>query len=148
MSKLIQRTTLGAAAAVALVGVPGGTALADSTPSAGWHVTEADWDDPKDKGGISMYEQTSKNGTDEYVMGQFVAHGEKLSIWDYHQNGRSSIVKLWVGDSGPAVFYSHGDGTKRTINLSYRDGQKVKVEACTSDSPGAECTDKLATGRS
>lgn len=148
MSKLIQKTTLGATAAMALVGGLGNTAAADSTPSASWYVTEAAWNDPKDKGGISVYEQASKDGTDEYVMGQFVAYGENLSIWDYHPNGRSSIVKLWVGDSGPAVFYSNGDGTKRTIGLSYRDGQKVKVQACTSDSPGAVCTDKLATGKS
>ncbi|MGY6651483.1 hypothetical protein ACXIZN_04895 [Amycolatopsis sp. TRM77291] len=142
----MKKAVVAAALGVASMGVLGGTATAD--PSASWHKSHAAWNDPKDDGGISIYEQASKDGTDEYVMGQFTAYDEVVTIWDHHKNGRKAIVKLWVGSSGPAVFYAHGDGTKRVIDGSYDEGQTVYLQACTSDSPNAVCTKKLAKGRS
>lgn len=129
--------------AVAALGILGGTTNA---AAASWYKSHAAWNDPKDAGGISIYEQASKDGTDEYVMGQFVAYDEIVTIWDYHDNDRPAIVKLWVGGSGPAVFYANGDGTKRTIDGSYDEGQTVYLQACTSDSANAVCTNKVAKG--
>jgi hypothetical protein len=138
----MRKALVAAAVAVASLGVLTGTAGA----AASWYKTQASWNDPNDNGGVSIYEQASKDGTDEYVMGQFLAYGEVLSIWDYHDNDRPAIVKLWVGGSGPAVFYGNGDGTTREVNLSYDEGQTVYLQACTSDSANAVCTKKAAKG--
>ena len=60
---------------------------------------------------------------------------------DHVDNDRPTIVKLWVGGSGPAVFY--GEGTHRTVEWpSYAEGQTVHIQVCTSDHPNAVCTKK------
>lgn len=143
---LIRRATMVAAAgAVGVLGLSG-TAVADSSPPASWHSTGASWNDPNDKGGRSVYEQGSKLTNNEDIMGQFIAFGETLTIFDRHNNGHPAIVKLWVGGSGPAVFYGDGDGTTTEIPLSYDEGQTVKLEVCTSDSAKAYCTTDTASG--
>jgi hypothetical protein len=146
MSDWLRKSVVAVAVGVAGLGVLGGTAEAEPAAAASWYKSQESWNDPKDTGGVSIYEQASKDGTDEYVMGQFVAFDEVLTIWDYHPNDRPAIVKLWVGGSGPAVFSGNGDGTKRVIDLSYDEGQTVHLQACTSDSPNAVCTNKVAKG--
>lgn len=146
MRNRIKKAMIGTAVGVASLGFLGGTANAAPTAEASWYISQASWNAPDDKGGVSIYEQASKDGTDEYVMGQFLANGEDLTIWDHHDNGRSAIVRLWVGGSGPAVFYGDGDGTEREVPLSYDEGQTVYLQACTSDSPNAVCTKKVAKG--
>jgi hypothetical protein len=148
MRDRMKKSVVAAAVAAASLGILSGTAVAEPATAASWYNTQASWNDPKDKGGVSIYEQASKNGTDEYVMGQFIAYDEILTVWDYHDNDRPSIVKLWVGGSGPAVFYGNGDGTTRKIDLSYDEGQTVYLQACTSDSSNAVCTNKVAKGKS
>ena len=120
----------------------------DRSTAASWYMDTAAWADDGDAGGVSIYEQALKDGTSQYVMGMFEAHGEHLTIWDHHPNGYRSIVKLWVGGSGPAVFFSDGDGTKRELNLSYDEGQTVYLQACTSTSVNAVCTPKTEKGTS
>jgi hypothetical protein len=147
MRNSVKKSVIAAAVGVATLGaLGGGTAIAESGAEASWYKSHEAWNDPKDEGGVSIYEQASKDGTDEYVMGQFVAYGETLTIWDYHDNGRPAILRLWVGGSGPAVFYATGDDTKREIPRSYDEGQTVYLQACTSDSPNAVCTEKVAKG--
>ena len=119
---------------------------ADPTAAATWNSTGATWNDPNDAGGVSVYERASKLSTGENVLGQFVAYGEKISVFDHHDNDRKAIVKVWVGGSGPAVFYSDGDGTERVIDESYGEGQSVYVQVCTSDSANAICSDRTYRG--
>ncbi|MGO1971446.1 MAG: hypothetical protein ACTH2Q_00660 [Propionibacteriaceae bacterium] len=150
MSRLLRKSLIATAAAAASFGVlAGGTAVAEPPEAqASWYTEESAWRDEKDKGGVSIYEQAIRNdSSQQYVMGEFQAYGENLTVWDHHNNDRKSIVKLWVGGSGPAVFYSDGDGTKKTIPLSYDEGQAAKLQACTSDGPNAVCTEKLVKGR-
>ena len=148
MRDRMKKAVVAAAVGVASLGVLGGTAAAEPAAAATWHNSGASWNDPKDAGGVSIYEKASKTTADEYVMGQFIAYDEILSIWDHHDNDRPSIVKLWVGGSGPAVYYANGDGTTREVDLSYGEGQTVYLQACTSDSPNAVCTNKTAKGKS
>ena len=148
MRDLLKKTVVAMAVGVAGLGMLGGTAVADTEAAASWHSSGASWNDPKDDGGVSVYEKASKTTANESVMGQFVAYDEILTIWDNHDNDRKSIVKLWVGGSGPAVFYSNGDNTTREIDLSYDEGQTVYLQACTSDSPNAVCTNRTAKGKS
>lgn len=129
-------------AAVGMVGGAAGAAPAEATAQAGWGYDYFAWNDPEDAGGVSVSEMAYKTTSDEYVHGRFRAYGEVLSIWDYHDNDRKSVVKLWVGSSGPAVFYSKGDNTYREVNLSYDEGQTVHIQTCTSDGSGAVCTEK------
>lgn len=137
------------------LGMLGGTAVA-ATPApdartaaaSGWTSSGGTWNDPNDAGGISVYERASKSSTGESVLGQFVAYGEKITIIDHHDNDRRAIVKLWVGKSGPAVFYGNGDGTDRVVDRSYDEGQPVYVQVCTSDSATAVCSDREYRGRS
>ncbi|MFE6971915.1 hypothetical protein [Isoptericola sp. NPDC057653] len=153
------RTTLAAAAVGAaglgLLSTTAAAAAPATTPvtspraaAATWHDSGASWNDPNDKGGISVYEKTSKSSTGEDVMAQFIANGEHLTIWDHHDNDRKAIVKLWVGTSGPAVFYARGDDTETRFNLSYDEGQTVKIQVCTSTSPNAQCSSGTHRGRS
>ncbi|MGY6651482.1 hypothetical protein ACXIZN_04890 [Amycolatopsis sp. TRM77291] len=140
----MKRAVVVAAVGAASMGIFGGTAVAE--PEATWHKSGASWNDPNDKGGVSSYEKAAKTSGNEMVMGQFIAYDEKLTLWDEHNNGRKAILKLWVGGSGPAVFYSHGDGTTRVIDESYDEGQTVYLQVCTSDSPNAVCTKRQAKG--
>ena len=148
------RAAVTAALGLAGLGLLGGTAVAapeaPEAPEAmaSWTTSYDDWDDNQDTGGISAQEVAEKNGTDEWVSGSFYAYGEKVYVGDQHDNDRRSIVRLWVGGSGPAVFYSDGDGTTRSIDTSYEDGQTVRIQACTSDSANAVCTERLAKGKS
>jgi hypothetical protein len=146
-----------AVAAVAMgiagVGMLGGTATADAgtepRAATSWYTGYDSWNDPSDSGGVSFYEGAYKyvgGGKTEYVKGYFQAYGEWLTISDYHDNDRAAIVRLWVGGSGPAVFYGNGDGTERDINLSYDEGQTVYLQVCTSDSANAVCSPKKAKG--
>jgi len=159
--RLRTTTTAATAAALVMAGAallaPTATATAAPAPdpaagrgtaASGWYMDTAAWANDGDAGGVSIYEQAIKNGTSQYVMGMFEADGEHLTIWDHHPNGYRSIVKLWVGGSGPAVFYSNGDGTKRELNLSYDEGQRVYLQACTSTSVNAVCTPKREKGTS
>ncbi len=149
-----RRTLAAAAAAAAGLGLLGSTAAA-ATPTpdgpaaaATWNSTGATWNDPNDAGGVSVYERASKLSTGEDILGQFIAYGEKISVFDRHDNDRKAIVKLWVGGSGPAVFYGNGDGTERVSNESYGEGQAVYLQVCTSDSANAVCSDRTHRGRS
>ena len=126
MRERMRRAVVAAAVGVASLGVLGGTAAAE--PAASWYKAQESWDDPKAKGGVALYEQAT--------------------IWDYHPNGQRALAKLWVGGSGPAVFHSDGDGTTRRLNLSYDEDQTVYLEVCTSTSPDAVCTNRIAKGRS
>lgn len=136
-------------AALGMVGGAAGAAASDVAPQADWGTSYYAWNDPEDSGGVSVAEMAYKISSDEYVHGRFRAYGEVLSIWDYHDNDRKSVVRLWVGGSGPAVFYSKGDNTYREVNLSYDEGQTVHIQTCTSDSSGAVCTAKTKVpGRS
>ncbi|MFC7878805.1 hypothetical protein [Isoptericola sp. NPDC057391] len=145
-----RRTLAAAAVGAAGLGLLGGTAAtaAPATTAASWNDYGADWDDPNDAGGISVYEKTVKYSNGESVMAQFIARGEHLTIWDDHDNDRKAIVKLWVGRSGPAVFYAKGDGTETRFNLSYDEGQTVKIQVCTSTSSKAQCSSGTYRGRS
>ncbi|MFC7878993.1 hypothetical protein, partial [Isoptericola sp. NPDC057391] len=126
---------------------PAGPATTDrSGTAASWYMDTAAWANDGDAGGVSLYEQAVKGGTSQYVMGMFEANGEHLTVWDHHDNDRKAIVKLWVGRSGPAVFYARGDGTKKEFNLSYDEGQRVYLQACTSTSVNAVCTPKREKG--
>ena len=129
-------------AAVGMVGGAAGAAPAGAAAPADWGYSYYAWNDPEDAGGVSVAEMAYKTTSSEYVHGRFRSYGEVLSIWDYHDNDRKSVVKLWVGSSGPAVFYSDGDNTYREVNLSYDEGQVVYIQTCTSDGAGAVCTEK------
>jgi hypothetical protein len=144
MRDWLTKSVVAAAVGVAGLGVLGGTAVAE--PAASWHKSGASWNDPKDSGGVSIYEKASRTDADEYVMGQFVAFDEVVTIFDYHDNDRPAVLKLWVGGSGPAVYSGNGDGTTRVIDLSYDEGQTVYLQACTSDSPNAVCTKRTVKG--
>ncbi|MFD6178593.1 MULTISPECIES: hypothetical protein [unclassified Isoptericola] len=156
MRTTTRRTLAAAAVGAAGLGLLGSTAAAAAprpaldgvATAATWHDSGASWNDPNDKGGISVYEKTSKSSTREDVMAQFIANGEHLTIWDHHDNDRKAIVKLWVGRSGPAVFYAKGDDTETRFNLSYDEGQTVKIQVCTSTSPNAQCSSGTHRGRS
>ena len=148
---------LGATAAAGAPATTPGTApgpqpqLAPASPfttAATWNEYGASWKDPNDAGGVSVYEKTVKYSNSDEVMAQFIANGEHLTIWDDHDNDRKAIVKLWVGTSGPAVFYAKGDGTETRFNLSYDEGQTVKIQVCTSTSPNAQCSSGTHRGRS
>jgi hypothetical protein len=146
MKKAVAAVALG----VAGMGMFGGTAVADPGAAASWYTRYDSWEDPDDKGGVSLYEGAYKDvggGKTEYVRGYFVAYGEQLMISDFHDNDRPAIVKLWVGGSGPAVYYGNGDGKEREVPLSYDEGQTVYLQVCTSDSPNAVCSPKKAKGR-
>ncbi|MEL7977083.1 hypothetical protein AAG589_14560 [Isoptericola sp. F-RaC21] len=129
-------------AAVGMVGGAAGAAPAGAAAQAGWGYDYYAWNDPNDAGGVSVAEMAYKTTSDEYVHGRFRAYGEGLTIWDYHDNDRKAVVKLWVGKSGPAVFYAKGDNTVTKFNLSYDEGQTVHIQTCTSDGSGAVCTEK------
>ncbi|MGY6651481.1 hypothetical protein ACXIZN_04885 [Amycolatopsis sp. TRM77291] len=148
MRSRTKKAMVAMALAVAGLGMSAGTAVAGT--EASWYSRYGSWNDPEDKGGISLYEGRYKpvsGGKTEYVLGRFKAYGETLTIMDYHDNNRRAIVKLWVGGSGPAVFYGDGDRTERAVPLSYDEGQTVYLQVCTSDSPNAECSPKEAKGR-
>lgn len=155
MRRRVRTVVAAMAMGVAGVGMLGGTAAAgtgtEQEAAASWYTGYDSWHDPSDSGGVSFYEGAYKyvgGGRTEYVKGYFQAYGEWLTISDYHDNDRAAIVRLWVGGSGPAVFYGNGDGTEREINLSYDEGQTVYLQACTSDSANAVCTNKVAKGLS
>ncbi|SKC34935.1 hypothetical protein [Krasilnikoviella flava] len=145
-----RRTLAAAAVGAAGLGLLGTTAAtaAPATTAASWNDYGASWNDPNDAGGISVYEKTVKYSNSESVMAQFIANGEHLTIWDDHDNDRKAIVKLWVGKSGPAVFYAKGDNTETRFNLSYDEGQTVKIQVCTSTSSQAQCSSGTHRGRS
>ena len=150
MRRSTRRTLAAAAVGAAGLGLLGGTTAA-ATPftTTAWHDSGGSWDDPNDAGGVSVYEKTSDlSAGGGNVLGQFFAYGEKISIIDHHDNGRRAIVKLWVGKSGPAVFYGNGDGTERIIDESYDEGQTVKIQVCTSTSAKAQCSSNTYRGRS
>jgi len=144
-----------AAAAVALTGAGllGGTAGSASAipypppPSGTWYSTNDAWGDDGDDGGVSFWVKGKKSGYDQYVKASFYAEGEHLYLRDYHPNGSNAIVRLWVGGSGPAVFYAEGYG-KTHFNLSYDENQTVSMQVCTSTSSKAYCTPKISKGRS
>lgn len=149
MRDRMKRTLAAVALGAAGLAMTGGTAAAEQAISSDWYPGYQSWNDPQDDGGVSFYEGEYKNvsgGKVEYVKGYFKAYGETLTISDFHKNGRSAVVRLWVGDSGPAVFYGDGDGTERKVPLSYDEGQTVQLEVCTSDSPNAVCSPKKAKG--
>ncbi|WP_375001200.1 hypothetical protein [Aeromicrobium sp. CTD01-1L150] len=145
---MLHRTTRSlTVAAVATVGLAvsaatasAGTVTAAPKPLGTWEAHYDQWDDPDDKGGVSISESTTKLETGEYVSASFQAYGEILKINDRHSNGRPAIARLTIGSGGPAVYYGNGDGTSRTLNLSFAEGQRVYLQVCTSDSPNAECT--------
>ncbi|MEL7977084.1 hypothetical protein AAG589_14565 [Isoptericola sp. F-RaC21] len=149
-------TTAAAAAALVTAGAvllaPTATAApapdpaGQATTAASWYMDTGAWADDGDAGGVSIYEQAMKDSTSQYVMGMFEAKGEHLTVWDHHPNDRKAIVKLWVGKSGPAVFYAKGDGTRKEFDLSYDEGQRVYLQACTSTSVNAVCTPKREKG--
>ena len=151
MRSRMRKAVAAVAVGVASLGVLGGTAAADTEQvAASWYTRYDSWNAPSDKGGISLYEGAYKSvggGETEYVKGYFQAYGEWLTISDYHDNNRPAIVKLWVGGSGPAVFYGDGDDSERPVDLSYDEGQTVYLQVCTSDSPNAVCSPKKAKGR-
>lgn|SRR5690625_3418414 len=118
------------------------TATAETEYQSTWGKTYDRWNDPDDYGGQSISEAATKHATGEYVSASFQAYGEILQINDRHRNDRSAIAKLWVGGSGPAIYYGNGDNTSRKVNLSYAEGQRVYLQVCTSDSPNAVCTGK------
>jgi hypothetical protein len=147
MRSNMKKSVVAAAVTAASLGVIGGTAIAEPESAAEWSMSHASWNDPNDAGGISIYEKASKTTADEFVMGQFIAYGETLTLWDEHENGKPAILKLWVGGSGPAIFYAEGDNTTREIPRSYDEGQTVYLQVCTSDSPNAVCSPKKEKGR-
>jgi len=138
---------LGPTATAAPAPDPGASAVA-STAAATWRTTWSAAPDDHDAGGITIYEKATRIADRAFVMGQFTAYGEHLTVWDYHDNDRKAIVKLWVGASGPAVFYAKGDDTTTRFDLSFDEGQTVYLQACTSTSANAVCTPKVAKGRS
>lgn len=127
-------------AAVALVGL-NGTAAADSEANGGWEFDYSYDQNDGDKGGRSIKESAFYKGASTN-MAKFEAYGEVLKISYYFENDRRAIAKLWVGGSGPAIFYSDGDMTDTRFNLSYDEGQTVYLQVCTSDHPNAVCTSK------
>jgi hypothetical protein len=150
MRHRMKRSVLAAIVGIASLGVLGGTAVADPEAAGSWYTRYDSWNDPQDKGGVSIFEGAYKDvggGKTEYVKGDFRAYGETVRIADYHKNGRPAIVKLWVGGSGPAVFYAEEDWSEREIPGSYDEGQTVYLQVCTSDSPNAVCSPKKAKGR-
>ena len=129
-------------AAVALVGL-NSTAVADSEAEYTW-VTDYDYrQNDGDKGGRSIREMVYSPGEGGYNHNKavFQAHGETLHIGDFFENGHPTVVKLWVGGSGPAVYYAKGWGWS-AYHLSYAEGQAVYMQVCTSDHPNAACTSK------
>lgn len=126
-------------AAAALVGL-NGTATADSSAESSWSRFYWAWQDDGDKGGRTISEEV-RHTSGSRVGARFDAKGEVLRVWDLFDNDRATMVKLWVGGSGPAIFYSHGwDETK--YNLSYAEGQAVYLQVCTSSHPNAVCSSK------
>lgn len=129
-------------AAVALVGL-NGTATADSDAKYTW-VTDYDYrQSDGDKGGRSISETVYSPGEGGYNHNQanFHALDEVLHIRDEFDNGHPTVAKLWVGGSGPAVYYAKGWGWS-AYDLSYAEGQTVYLQVCTSDHPNAACTSK------
>lgn len=118
-----------------------GNAAADPESRAAWVYDYDRWGDDGDAGGVSIGDGL---WADDYhqVEAEFHALGEWLHIWDQYPNGRDTVARLWVGGSGPAVYYGDGYDTVRSVNLSYDEGQTVYLQVCTSDSPNARCTDK------
>ncbi len=136
--------------AVGSLGAFAGTAAAESERSGSHADPQASWEksykwseDDRDEGGINISEGVRKNR--EMARAEFWAYGERLEITDNHDNGRQAIAKLWVGGSGPAIFYANEgdkDAPERRIDLSFAEGQSVQMQVCTSDSSNAVCTDK------
>lgn len=134
--KLLAVATFAAASSLSTTGA---AVAAEPEPQAYWYSTYDRDPTDGDAGGVSIMEEAIKS-TGGSVSAKFRAHGEHLLIWDNFNNDRATIAKLWVGGSGPAVFYSEGDF--KAHNLSYDEGQKVYLQVCTSDHPNAVCTDK------
>lgn len=110
--------------------------------------TRSSWDygytvrpDDGDAGGKSLV-VWAQNSDYEGVSADFNALGGHLYVYDNFDNGRPAIAKLWVGGSGPAVFYAPGDEKSKHFDLSYDENQTVYLQVCTSDSPNAVCTVK------
>lgn len=135
--KLLAVATFAAASTLPITG----NATAAPEPRASWTYDYDRWSDDGDAGGVSIGDGA---WADDYhqVEAEFHALGEWLYIWDQYPNGRDTVARLWVGGSGPAVFYGEGYDTVRDVNLSYDEGQTVYLQVCTSDSPNAVCTDK------
>lgn len=147
LSRTTKALTAGAFTAAALA-VSAGPAVAEVVPHAqsSWTYDYHIYKNDGDAGGISMSVEADKSNG-EGVLASFSAKGEHLFISDQHKNGRSAIAKLWVGGSGPAIFYATGDNSHKDFNLSYDENQTVNLEVCTSDSANAVCTYRVI-GRS
>ena len=115
----------------------GGAATAD-VEAQGWRIEEERGPNDGDAGGVSLRDELV-NADFEDVEAHFAAKDEYLSVDDDFDNDRNTVARLWVGGSGPAVFYSQG-GDWTGFDLSYDEGQTVKLQVCTSASPNAVCT--------
>lgn len=154
MSKRILRSLMIVGAAVISIGGLSDSATGDVTEStadvgqnATWSTDYSVEDSTPDKGGLNISERVYKyDGVDwDEVVGNFQAYDEQLRILDNHENGRPGVVKVWVGGSGPALYYAYSgdDGRLRELDLSFAEGQSIQMKVCTSDSPKAKCTDKV-----
>ncbi|WP_369175735.1 hypothetical protein [Streptomyces mutabilis] len=62
----------------------------------------------------------------------FASYGEVLTVYDTARDGKSAAANLsYSGQSGGGFYWnSNGAGTKKTFNLSIKDGTKVKIRVC------------------
>lgn len=143
MSNRTRRTLAAAAFASLAMGVSGTAGAAGAEPAGSWwEGNHKAFQNDGDKGGRSLYESIDTIAEDHtLVAASFRALGEHLTIYDFYDNDRPTIVKLWVGGGGPAIFY-HSDRVTE-FDLSYAEGQTVYLQVCTSDSPNAACTSKV-----
>ncbi|QFU90398.1 hypothetical protein [Amycolatopsis sp. YIM 10] len=133
------RAAVAVAAVASMAAIATPAASADVTAQA-WYFNHYAYPDDGDSGGTSIY-VSAYDGTSS-VSAYFAAKGENITLRDYHDNDRPAIAKIWVGGSGPAVFYADGDNTDTFINESYDENQTVYLQVCTSDSANAVCTTK------
>ncbi|UYM06675.1 hypothetical protein [Solicola gregarius] len=138
---MITRTMklLGVAAFAAASTLSLGSAAGADVRSDGWDLVHSTDPTDGDAGGVSIWEWARAAKNDPIaVSATFEAYDEKLRIDDDFDNDRPTVVRLWVGRSGPAEFFSTGDG--KTFDLSYNEGQTVRLQVCTSDTRNATCT--------
>ncbi|MFG3494756.1 hypothetical protein [Streptomyces sp. NPDC047928] len=133
------RTTAVGAAISAVVGsltLIGATPAAAATTCSGWDGTVKGWfsvcrEDiaDGDEGGVSGYAERRLGGT-TYARAEFRANGE----WWHITNNTAQLVRVFRyvnGSIQPKV--SVAAGKSESINSSYAEGAKVRVQICVAD---------------
>ena len=116
----------------------GSAAPTDVDAAASWDCYGDSVPSSLDDGGRNMY-STCVSSNDDRVTAYFYAYDEILSVCDWFPNGHNTIAKLTVG--GETYTYK-SEGTNSCdaqFDLSFAEGQSVKLRVCTSSSSNAVC---------